>query len=233
MVSGSAASTQTRPVGDATARILAAAETLFAKHGFDAVSMNTIAERAHVSKANIFHHFSSKKALYLAVLRVACRDSTEHLQELFVETGPLPERLANFTRKQLASMFEHAEVTRLILRELLKDGERQGRDLAEKVFGDNFAQLVEILRTGQARGELRADMDPAMIATLLIGASVFFFESQEVLRHFPDVKFAHDPQRYSSILVDILLRGILADSAAKNYRGTEKSGMSSSAQHKE
>src|SRR3989344_2077056 len=92
MVPGSAASTQTRPAGDATARILAAAEALFAKHGFDAVSMNAIAERANVSKANIFHHFSSKKAPYRAVLRVACRDSTEPLQELFGETGPLPER---------------------------------------------------------------------------------------------------------------------------------------------
>jgi TetR/AcrR family transcriptional regulator len=230
MVSSSAASTPTRPAGDATARILAAAEALFSKHGFDAVSMNAIAEKAKVSKANIFHHFSSKKALYLAVLRVACRDSTQYLQELFVETGPLPERLTNFIRKQLASMFEHGEVTRLILRELLKDGERQGRDLAEKVFGDNFAQLVEILRTGQARGELRADMDPAMIATLLIGATVFFFESQDVLRHFPDVKFAHDPQRYSGLLVDILLRGILSDSAARNYRRADKPGPSSSAQ---
>jgi TetR/AcrR family transcriptional regulator len=229
MISSSAASTPTRPAGDATARILAAAEALFSKHGFDAVSMNAIAEKARVSKANIFHHFSSKKALYLAVLRVACRDSTQYLEELFVETGPLPERLTNFIRKQLASMFEHGEVTRLILRELLKDGERQGRDLAEKVFGDNFAQLVDILRTGQARGELRADMDPAMIATLLIGATVFFFESQDVLRHFPDVKFAHDPQRYSSLLVDILLRGILSDSAAKNYRRADKPGPPSSA----
>ncbi len=233
MVSGMTESTPTRPAGDATARILTAAEALFAKHGFDAVSMNTIAERASVSKANIFHHFSSKKALYLAVLRVACRDSTQYLQELFVETGTLPERLANFARKQIASMFEHGEVTRLILRELLKDGERQGRDLAEKVFGDNFAQLVEILRTGQARGELRADMDPAMIATLLIGAMVFFFESQEVLRHFPDVKFAHDPKRYSGLVVDILLRGILSDSAVKNLRRAGKNGASSSAQHKE
>ncbi|MGE5320489.1 MAG: TetR/AcrR family transcriptional regulator [Hyphomicrobiaceae bacterium] len=208
-----------RPGGETAARILSAAEALFAEHGFEAVSMNAIATAAAVSKANIFHHFSSKKALYLAVLRDACRDSTEYLQELFVETGPLPERLANFTRKQLGSMFEHGKVTRLILRELLMDGERQGRDLAEKVFGDNFARLVEILRTGQARGELRADADPAMIATLLIGASVFFFESQEVLRHFRDVKFAEDTDAYSRMLVDILLRGILALPSAL-HKGT-------------
>ena len=198
-----------RASSESTTRILAAAENLFATHGFDAVSMNQIAAAADVSKANIFHHFTSKKDLYLAVLRHACHDSTEHIQRLFAATAPLPQRLADFTMKQINSMFEHSQVTRLILRELHKDGERQGRDLAEKVFGDDFARLVEILGTGQTRHELRRDLDPAMIAILLIGANVFFFVSQEIVRHFPDVKFAGDRERYSRMLVDILLRGIV------------------------
>jgi TetR/AcrR family transcriptional regulator len=110
----------------------------------------------------------------------------------------------------LASMLEHGQVQRLILRELLTDGERRGQEFAEKVFGDNFARFVAILRQGQARGELRADLDPAMVATLLIGANVFFFEARDVLRHFHDVGFATDPARYSRMLVDILMRGIAA-----------------------
>jgi TetR/AcrR family transcriptional regulator len=198
------------PSAATAARILAAAEELFAEHGFDAVSMNAIAAAASVSKANVFHHFSSKKTLYLAVLRNACRDSTRYLQELFVDSGPLSQRLTNFIRKQLGSMFEHSRVTRLILRELLENGGQQGRDLAQKVFGDNFGRLVEILRAAQARGELRAGTDPAMIATLLIGTAVFFFEAQAVLRHFPDVRFGDDPDDYSRMLVDLLLHGILA-----------------------
>jgi len=201
-----------RNTADAVARILRAAEALFSRHGYDGVSMSAIALQAGVSKANVFHHFSSKNALYLAVLRSACRDSTEHLQQLDTDTGTLAERLGEFAENQLKHMLEQGRVTRLVLRELLKDGEQQGRELAEKVFGENFARLVSILRAGQARGELRADVDPAMVATLLIGANVFFFESQEVLRHFRDVDFARAPGRYSRMLVDILLRGV-ADGA--------------------
>lgn len=192
----------------AVERILAAAAALFSERGFDAVSVNDIAERAAVSKANVFHHFQSKNALYLAVLRDACRDSTERLQRLGVDSGALAVRLADFAESQLKQMLEQSDVSRLVLRELLKDGERRGRELAERVYGDNFAKLVDVLRGGQARGELRADVDPAMVATLLIGANVFFFEAQEVLRHFPDVKFARAPAHYSRMLVDILLRGI-------------------------
>jgi TetR/AcrR family transcriptional regulator len=203
--------------GEASARILAAAEQLFAEHGFDAVSINAIAARAEVSKANVFHHFNSKNALYIAVLREACRDSAEDLHHLEHDDRPFPERLADFAREHLSHILERHQVSRLVLREMLHDGSSRGQEMAEKVFGDKFQWFVEILRDGQARGELRADVDPAMVATLLIGANVFFFEARDVLRHFPDVKFAMHPDRYSRMLIDILLRGMLpADAPDKN-----------------
>jgi TetR/AcrR family transcriptional regulator len=120
----------------------------------------------------------------------------------------------------LDSMLEHGQVQRLILRELLTDGERRGQEFAEKVFGENFARLVAILRNGQTRGELRAELDPAMVATLLIGANVFFFEAREVLRHFRDVDFAGDSRRYSAMLVDMLLRGIAAKPERSKHKPT-------------
>lgn len=197
--------------GEAVARILAAAETLFAERGFDAVSMSDIAERADVSKANIFHHFSSKMALYIAVVRAACQDSMTRLQNLGVETGPFVERLADFVHRQLEDMLEHEQIHRLIKRELLRDGETQGRELAEQVWGDSFGRFVAILRAAQARGELRPDVDPAMAVTLLIGSNVFFVDSRQVLKHLPDITFAGDPAAYARMTTDIVLRGILTN----------------------
>lgn len=216
MASITAATETTHTSGDAAARIRAAAEALFAEHGFDAVSLNAIAERAGVSKANIFHHFKSKHDLYLTVVRTACENSAERLQGLSGESGAFAQRLETYAHGMLADMLGHGEVSRLILRELLNNGEQRGQEFAEKVFGENFARLVETLRHGQTRGELRRDADPAMVAALLIGANVFFFEAHAVLRHFPDVAFARDPALYSRMLADILLRGILEKPTTKN-----------------
>jgi TetR/AcrR family transcriptional regulator len=204
---------------DTVERILAAAESLFAEHGFDAVSMSAIGEAADVSKANVFHHFISKNDLYLAVLRNACRDAVQHLDDLSSDEAALTERLTQFARAHLVNLLDHAQVARLMLRELLSDNPRQGQELAEKVYGEKFSRFVAILRTGQEAGELRADIDPAMVATVLLGANVFFFESREVLRHFPDVTFTQQPERYSTMLADILLHGILPpDSATTRNR---------------
>jgi len=207
---------------EAVERILIAAESLFAEHGFDAVSMSAIGEAAGVCKANVFHHFSSKNDLYVAVLRNACRASLQHLDDLSRSVAPLTERLPQFAHAHLENLLEHGQVARLMLRELLSDKPRHGQELAEKVYGENFSRFVAILRAGQQAGELRTDMDPAMVATLLIGSNVFFFESREVLRHFPDVSFTQRPEHFSLMLADILLHGILptGSGTTKNRSGT-------------
>ncbi len=194
---------------DAAKRILAAAKHLFAEAGFDAVSMNAIAERAGVSKANVFHHFKSKNELYLAVLKAACNESSPQIDRLGSDQGAFVEHLRDFSQAHLANLLRDEKISRLIQRDLLENGSQRGKEFAEQVFGQNFARLVEILREGQKKGELRDGIDPAMLATLLIGADVFFFQGREVLRHFPDVGFTEAPDRYSAMLADILLHGIL------------------------
>jgi TetR/AcrR family transcriptional regulator len=193
---------------DSVDRILATAEKLFAEQGFDAVSMNAIAEQAGVSKANVFHHFNSKKDLYIAALRHACRDAIQHLDDLGSDDAPLAERLGQFAHAHLSTILEHSQVTRLILREILNDNPGQGQELATQVYGDKFGRFVAILRAGQQAGELRDDIDPAAVATVLLGANLFFFQARDVLRHFPEVDFSEKPEQYSAMLADLLLHGI-------------------------
>lgn len=200
---------------DTAQRILAAAEMLFAEHGFDAVSMNAIAVQAKVSKANVFHHFSSKNALHLAVIKNACRRSEALIEELGQDATPITERLAEFARTHLRHLIEREQVVRLITRELLKGGPRRAQELAQQAFGDNFAKFVDALRRSQANGELRADIDPAIIAVLIIGADLFFLQNQHVLRHFPDVDFAEAPDAFSAKLTELLLNGVLPCSPAR------------------
>jgi TetR/AcrR family transcriptional regulator, mexJK operon transcriptional repressor len=53
--------------------ILAAAGDLFVKHGYGAVSMDSVARAASVSKATLYAHFASKDALFATIIHDACR----------------------------------------------------------------------------------------------------------------------------------------------------------------
>lgn len=193
---------------DTAARILAVAEALFAEHGFDAVSLQAIATRAGVSKANIFHHFASKDALYVATIKHACRNSAALIDE-FAGAGDFAARLTRFLEAHLQHLLAQQPVSRLIARELLKNHPRRVQELARQAFGENFARLVDILRRAQAAGELSAHLEPAALAVFLLGANVFFVQNQHVLRHFPDVEFADDAARYSRQLAATILRGVI------------------------
>ena len=198
-----------RPTCEGAERILAAAEELFSKQGFDAVSMNAIADKAGVSKANVFHHFKSKNDLYLAVIKAACQQACEFIDDFGSDKGPFPKRLKLFALEHLQHVLEKSEISRLIQRDLLENGPQRGKELAERVFAQNFARLVEIIRGGQEKGELRMDIDPAMVAVMVIGINITFFQARDVFRHYPEVEFMDDPSRYSKMAVDILLNGIL------------------------
>lgn len=60
--------------------ILEACLPVFARHGYDNTSTAMLAEAAGVSKALLFHHFGSKKELYLALLDHCMAPAKAHLK---------------------------------------------------------------------------------------------------------------------------------------------------------
>ncbi|PCJ88282.1 MAG: TetR family transcriptional regulator [Thiotrichaceae bacterium] len=188
--------------------ILREAEELFATKGFDAVSINDIAKQAGVSKANIFHHFQSKDGLFLEVLKIACNRSAQALDAApeLLPDDPLA-RINNFFSGHLQALLAQPRSTRLIQWELMMNGEQRGKRLAEEVFAETFSRVVSLVREAQSHEIIKSEVDASLLAFLLIGANVFFFETRDVLKHLPDVNFAKSPEQYSTAVFDLLARG--------------------------
>ncbi|MBI1733527.1 MAG: TetR/AcrR family transcriptional regulator [Gammaproteobacteria bacterium] len=182
---------------------------LFAERGFDAVPLSAVAERAGVSKGNIFHHFGSKDGLYLAVMKQASGNTARLLAELTRGTGTFADRIHHFAGAHLDYLMRNQCVARLILRELAQGDAERGRRMVEGAFGGNFATLVSIFRSGQRDGHVRRELDPAVMALGLLAGNVFYFQSQFLLPHLDGVGFAGDPGYYCTSFVDIFLRGVL------------------------
>lgn len=195
-----------KPAGKA--EILTAATELFAEAGFDAVSISAIAQHAGTSKANVFHHFGSKDALYLAVMRDACGTFPEALDAFGDAAYGFDERLRRFMLRDLELMRAEPGRAHLILREVLESGPSRGQALAGEVFDEHFARLTALFRDGQARGAFSADVPPALAASMMVACNVFLFQSQHVLRHLPGVDFVDDPERYADLVSGVLLDGL-------------------------
>lgn len=88
-------------------QLLAVGRSLFMEHPYDQVSMDDVAQRANVSKALIFHYFSTKRDLYLELVK---RSSDELLVATFVAEEMSPfERLTEGLERYLKFVEENAE----------------------------------------------------------------------------------------------------------------------------
>jgi len=68
--------------------LLDSASAVFARHGFDRASIQTIADATGYSKAGLLHHFPSKQAIFDAAL-AQCR---VELQRIFDRVAPVQTR---------------------------------------------------------------------------------------------------------------------------------------------
>lgn len=105
--------------------ILDAAERLFAKHGLDGVAVRDLARETNLTPSSLYNHFSSKEALYDAVLERGFRPIVEMTAEAWQSGSALK---AESVRKQIEQMVahlaEHRDLAPLLQRVMLEDAGR-------------------------------------------------------------------------------------------------------------
>ena len=82
--------------------------------------------------------------------------------------------------------------------------------MVEQVIGGIVNRMIAIFDAGQRAGWLRDDLDPGLCATLLMGADLFYFQVQGLLKQIPEAGFIREPGRYSQQMIDVLLNGMVA-----------------------
>jgi AcrR family transcriptional regulator len=101
------------------AQLLRVARRLFARDGYRGASMEAIAEAAGVTKPVLYQHFSSKRALYSALLAGELGRLTEELEAAFSVAGGNHERLRRGFGAYLQFVDRQEDAFRLLFTEAL------------------------------------------------------------------------------------------------------------------
>ncbi|MBP7868472.1 MAG: TetR/AcrR family transcriptional regulator [Firmicutes bacterium] len=202
---------RTAPTKDPTeaeskARLLAAAERLFAEQGYAATSIGDISESAGVNRALIYYYFKNKRDLYWAVIREGVEQMSVVMAAAAVSGRSIREKLGAFVDGYYRLLLKRQDTVRIAFREITGSGEKLGLSI-KGCFGENLAQLQAIIREGIASGELRP-LDPEMTAHSVLGMINVFMTQQLVTeRTFPpDLVVRHT--------LDLLCNGALGARSA-------------------
>lgn len=138
--------------------LLEAALSEFSAKGLAGARVSEIAARAGVDKQLISYYFGGKEGLYRALFQ-RWLDQEEQFAT--------PElSLEDLVARYVTDSVEHREMHRLFLREGLDEDAATGLHPAD----DSLAAEIADLRLRQERGEIAADLDPALLLLVLTGA---------------------------------------------------------------
>ena len=150
--------------------VIACARTLFLSNGYQATSMDRIAQEAGVSKRTVYKHFADKSTLFGAVVDGLYHDILASADPVPADDVPIGAALDRFARQLLQSARRPSVVA--LLRLVIAEG-RHEPSLAERFYAHGkkrtLDRLAGLIRDRTEAGELAVD-DPRLAALQFLGS---------------------------------------------------------------
>ena len=182
-------------------RIWDAARAEFSRRGYHGARVQGIARGAACNVALIYRHWSSKKALYLDILRSVWLGSAQEIADL-MENGP--GGAASIVGAYLDAMMKDPMGAQILIREYL-DGAPHLNQLTQ---GD--PSLVEPVRRAAGAiavaGSLPAGIDPLLAVLTVGGVAALVASASEAAQPFIDQQVP--PETWRRQVNELLLHGL-------------------------
>ncbi|MBX3539371.1 MAG: TetR family transcriptional regulator [Chelatococcus sp.] len=152
------------------AEILTAATKVFHRKGYEAASLQDIADELGIRKASLFYYFPSKEELLHEVLASIISRGIANLRQIMaVPADPLTV-LWRLVAGHILHLCEYLEETAVFLHERKSiPAEKRHTVLADDHTYQNH--FVETIREAQAAGLIRPDVDPKLAALSVLGSA--------------------------------------------------------------
>jgi len=155
-------------------RIRAAARTLFRRHGFEATTAREICDRAGIGVGTLFLYVRDKRELlFLTFEEDARRIFAEGRAAAAGEKQLVDQLMALFGRFIAFYARDVAHAKELVGEVFFREHDPDGIGRLTLEFGAHVADLVA---KAQERGELRADLAPAMAAVALFAHYAYWVQ---------------------------------------------------------
>ncbi|MYL27919.1 MULTISPECIES: TetR/AcrR family transcriptional regulator [Halomonadaceae] len=186
--------------------IITAAEEEFVRQGYTGTSIQAVADRAGIPKANVHYYFKRKSYLYIAVIEKQVRLWNDLLDEVRVEDDPATV-LDSFIRRKVELSYTHPRASKLFAMEVIQ-GAPHLRDYMRTQMRQWVRDKVSVMETWMEQG--RMDRVDPMYLIFLIWASTQHYADFDIQVLTIMNRAEYEPDMIEGIadfLSQIILRG--------------------------
>ena len=193
---------------ESTEIILNKAEKLFADSGFGSVSMTNIANACNMSKANLYHHFSSKEDLYRQILIRAQKNTQNILEKTKEITGTNIEKIEFFINEHLNQMLKDPMKYKLLAREFSDLGLSSRSLTSIGLMEQNLSQIVALIDQAKRKKEIIETADSRLLAYQLLSPNLTYITHQDLFDSVFEGLGPSSNKDFSKTLTTNLLNGV-------------------------
>ncbi|MGH3627141.1 MAG: TetR/AcrR family transcriptional regulator [Sciscionella sp.] len=187
------------------AQLIEVATEVFFEKGYEAASLQDIADRLGMLKGSLYYYIHSKEDLLFDVISEVHRVGLANIESLAEQGDGALERLHNVVVGHLEHECHNLTRTAVFLHELqaLPPHRQQAIIGGEHAYRAVFSHLIQ---DGQREGSVRDDLDPKLAALSVLGSINW------VYRWFrPGGEFT--PRQIGEQFADMIMRGLASESA--------------------
>ncbi|EAQ65476.1 Transcriptional Regulator, TetR family protein [Marinomonas sp. MED121] len=191
---------------EVSSRILQAAEYEFGLYGYKGASLQNIAKRAGLPKANIVYYFVSKENLYKVVLNEIASSWNDVFDKATIEDDPAVV-LDNFIRTKLAQSIAKPRSSRIFAMEVIQGAAHISEYLREELR-PWLQDRINLIESWIAKGKMKS-VDPTSLIFMIWATTQHYadFESQ-VLTLLDQEEYAEsDMKRIGDTISKTILGG--------------------------
>jgi AcrR family transcriptional regulator len=185
-------------------KILRAAGECFSKDGFDGTTMDVIAKNAGVSKGALYWYFKNKEELFVKLKEQNVTQVLQTLERLFASVGTFDSKLIKSSELYFSPLTpEHRRTARLNMEFWAASPKISG---LERVLNEQYKRLQTFLQSAineaVKKGEIRKDVDPESLSTILLAA----LDGLEL--HWTILGRDFDWQKIRTTFCEVILNGL-------------------------
>ena len=151
-------------------RILEGAAESFADKGYRQTSIDEIARNLGISKGAIYIYFKSKEELFIAIFNRYLRKDHDMPKTSDLATDSVTLKLEYALDRYLSTVFSADPIRLRLLPEFWLEGSRLPELQKLRLEGkrQDYAVLVDLFEQGQAKGEVRQDVNIREVVEVII-----------------------------------------------------------------
>ncbi|NLY02228.1 MAG: TetR/AcrR family transcriptional regulator [Rhodopirellula sp.] len=186
-------------------QIVEAALVLVASQGLDRLSMAAVARRVGLVPSGIYRHFRGKDEILAAMLDLIERRLEENVRAATEESADPLGRLRDVLVRHVRFIREGRAIPRIVFADESFVGHPQRKTRVEQILQGYLGKVGEIVRSGQAQGQIRPELDPDTVAMMVLGIVM----PAAIRWHLSEGGF--DVTRHADRAWQMLLRAIATD----------------------